>query len=95
MVATLCPSSQTYVVIASYGQVGQALAAPRAGVGVHGRDERVELGEALLEDRRALGDGRQPRGHALGDVLGPWQAPAISTPSTTVSTGRSLGWISL
>ncbi len=28
-------------------------------------------------------------------VFGPWQAPAIITPSTTVSTGRSLGWISL
>ena len=29
------------------------------------------------------------------EVFGPWQAPAMSTPSTTVSTGRSLGWISL
>ena len=29
------------------------------------------------------------------EFLGPWQAPAMYTPSTTVSTGRSLGWISL
>ncbi len=29
------------------------------------------------------------------EFFGPWQAPAMKTPSTTVSTGRSLGWISL
>ena len=29
------------------------------------------------------------------EVFGPWQAPAMKTPSTTVSTGRSFGWISL
>ena len=29
------------------------------------------------------------------EFFGPWQAPAMNTPSTTVSTGRSFGWISL
>ena len=29
------------------------------------------------------------------EVLGPWHVPAIITPSTTVSTGRNFGWISL
>ena len=37
----------------------------------------------------------RPEATLSAEVLGPWQAPAMKTPSTTVSTGRSLGWISL
>ena len=47
----------------------EAQAARGAGVGVDDRDERVELGEALLQDDRALGHRGQAGGDALARVL--------------------------
>ncbi len=57
--------------IAPYGHASRHSAAGGAGVGVDDRDERVELGEALLEDDRALGHRGQAGGDALARVLRP------------------------
>src|ERR1035437_3488264 len=34
-----------------------------------------------------------PEATLSAELLGPWQAPAMSTPSTTVSTGRGVGGV--
>ena len=77
------------------GAATDALAAGHTALVVHLRDLRVIFKFVAGKERQHLGRGGRAWDTDEGMSLVPWQTPARNTPAVLVSTGFSLGWLSM
>src|SRR5664279_6630288 len=95
LMAAISRPARLVIPIAAYGHASrhfpQAVQASVATVATSGSSSAKPLRRIAALWVTAA----RPDATLSDEDFGPWQAPAISTPPTTVSTGRSFGWISL
>src|SRR5664279_4841796 len=92
--ATLRPS-HSMLVMHSYGQLVRHAPLPVHLSGSTRATSGSSSANPFLSSAADWATAASPAATLSPTVRGLWQQPAIITPSTTVSTGRSLGWISL